>query len=219
MLNAPTTKLEYLDLSQNSINDEGGTSLALALNTNTHLKALLLAETKITKQTCNFLGTALAVNETLERLHVGDNKIENDGCIGLAEALKINTSLKSLNLYGCKIGSVGIMAMARAMEDNSALVQLNLSGNECTGDRCREAMKRMIKNNMKLKHLWLPEAASSPVITFYIKLNRVGRERLLSELDNDMIWMKALLDVHDDVAAIAYYIRANPAVVSFLNDV
>jgi Ran GTPase-activating protein (RanGAP) involved in mRNA processing and transport len=209
--------LEFLDLSQNSIKDEGGTSLALALNTNTTLKTLLLSETKVTKQTCNFLGTALAVNATLQRLNVADNKIDDDGCISLAEALKRNASLQSLNLYGSKISNVGVVAMARAMEENSSLVQLNLSGNECSGDLCREAMKSMIKDNMTLKHLWLPESASSPTITFFIKLNRIGREQLLAQLDNVKLWMQALLSAHDDVAAIHYLIRANPAVVSFLS--
>lgn len=209
--------LESLDLSQNSIGDEGGTSLALALHHNTSLKALMLAETKLTKQSCDFFATALACNKSLERLNLADNNIGNQGCAGLAEVLKINSSLKSLNLYGTKIGSVGIMAMSRAMEKNVSVVQLNLSGNEDTGGKCCQSLEKMVRENTKLMHLWLPAATSSPEITFYIKLNRIGRDQLLNELDNQQMWMKALLEVHDDVSSLLYLIRANPAVVSFLH--
>jgi Ran GTPase-activating protein (RanGAP) involved in mRNA processing and transport len=216
VLGEKNCQLESLDLSQNAIQDEGATSLALALHNNTNLKALMLAETQLTKQSCDFLATALAMNKSLERLSLADNKIGNPGCVGLAEVLKINSSLKSLNLCNTKMGSVGIMAMSRAMEKNSSIVQLNLSGNEDMGGKCRQALEKMVCNNFKLKHLWLPEAASSPNITFFIKLNRIGREQLLDELANAMLWMKALLEVHDDVSSLLYLIRANPAVVSFL---
>jgi Ran GTPase-activating protein (RanGAP) involved in mRNA processing and transport len=209
-------QLESLDLSQNTIQDDGATCLALALQTNTTLKALILSETKLTQQSCNFFAAALALNRTLERLNLADNNIGNQGCVGLAEVLKINKSMRSLNLYGIKTGSVGIMAMSRAMEENSSLFQLNLSGNEDKGGKCCQALEKMVTHNTKLKHLWLPEAASSPLITFFIKLNRIGRDQLLDELGNDWLWMKALLAVHDDVSALLYLIRANPAVVSFL---
>lgn len=216
VLGEKSCQLESLDLSQNSIQDDGATSLALALHSNASLKALMLSETKLTKQSCDFLATALAINRTLERLNLADNNIGNQGCAGLAEVLKINTSLKSLNLYGTKTGSVGIMAMSRAMEENSSIVQLNLSGNEDKGEKCCQALEKMVRNNTKLKHLWLPEASSSPNISFFIKLNRIGRDQLLDELGNEQLWMKALLEVQDDVSALLYLIRANPAVVSFL---
>ncbi|KAG7364686.1 leucine rich repeat LRR-containing protein [Nitzschia inconspicua] len=209
-------QLESLDLSQNSIQDEGGTSLALALHNNTKLKSLLLAETKVTKQTCDFFAMALAVNKTLERLSLADNILGDQGCVKLAEAIKINSSLKSLNLSWTKTASVGIMAMSRAMELNSSIVQLNLSRNKDKEGKCCQALETMVRHNTKLKHLWLPEAASSPNITFFIKLNRIGRDQLLHELANDKLWMKALLQVHDDVSSLMYLIRANPAVVAFL---
>jgi Ran GTPase-activating protein (RanGAP) involved in mRNA processing and transport len=216
VLGEKSCQLASLDLSRNSIQDDGATCLALALQTNTSLKALMLSETKLTKQSCNFFAMALADNQTLERLNLADNDIGDLGCAVLADVLKINKSMKSLNLYGIKTGSVGIIAMSRAMEENSSIFQLNLSGNEDEGKKCRPSLEKMITNNTNLKHLWLPEAASSSIITFFVKLNRIGRNQLLDELGNDQLWMKALLAVHDDVSALMFLIRANPAVVSFL---
>lgn len=207
--------LESLDLSRNTIEDEGGTSLALGLHTNKSLKALFLAETRITKSTCDFLASSLASNKSLERLNIAGNKVDDQGCLGLAAALATNRTLKSLNLYGNQIGNVGAIALSRALEVNSSLEQLNLASNSALAAKSCTALEEMVKQNMTLKHLWLPNTLPDSTITDYINLNRVGRGALLQEMDNAALWCKAILQTKDDLFALFYLIRSNPAVVTY----
>jgi Leucine Rich repeat len=207
--------LESLDVSRNSIEDEGGIRLAFGLGTNTKLKALILSETRITKATCDFLASSLVLNRSLERLIIAGNKVDDQGCLGLAEALKANNTLKSLNLYGNQIGNVGAVALSRALEVNSSLEQLNLASNRALATKSCVALEEMMAKNMTLKHLWLPNTVPDSTIANYINLNRVGRGALLQEMDNAALWCKAILHIKDDLFGLLYLIRSNPSVVTY----
>jgi hypothetical protein len=208
--------LESLDLSRNYIEEEGGTSLAIGLRTNTRLKSLFLSETRITRTTCDFFASTLTLNRSLERLVIAGNKMDDQGCLGLAEALEVNTTLKSLNLYGNQIGNVGAVALSRALEANSSLEQLNLASNRVLTMESCIALEETMKKNMTLKHLWLPNTNPDSTIPNYINLNRVGRGALLQEMDNAPLWCEAILQIKEDLFGLFYLIRSNPAVVTYI---
>lgn len=205
--------LESLDVSRNAIEEEGGTSLAIGLRTNTRLRSLILSETRITRSTIDFLASTLALNRSLERLVIAGNKVDDRNCLGLADALKVNATLKSLNLYGNHIGNEGAVALARALEVNSSLEQLNLASNHILTTKSCIALEEMMHKNMTLKHLWLPNTIPDSTIPNYINLNRVGRRTLLKETANASLWCEAIVQIKDDLFGVFYLIRSNPAVV------
>jgi len=66
--------LDFLEsLTVNSIGDEGASTLAKALESNTHLKSLFLACNGIGKEGANHIAEYVARTSTLEELRLGCN--------------------------------------------------------------------------------------------------------------------------------------------------
>jgi hypothetical protein len=206
--------LEYLNLAQNQLGDQGCKVIAAALPTNTTLKALTLAESTISDAACVDIANALALNTNLIRLNLSDNKISDTGCQALARALESNTTLERLTLFGNKVGNIGVQALAGALQGgNSTLRQLNLAGNErIIGEKPYDALAAMLHENMTLEGLWVPPADDESKIKFYLKLNRVGRRDLLRNANQVRLWANAFSSCADDLNCLFYLLRANPAV-------
>ena len=210
--------LEYLNLSQNSLRDDGVAMLASALEGNTTLKSLSLAETQITLASCAVLAASLRTNSTLQRLNIADNRIRDDGCISLANALISNSSLTSLNLCGNQIGNDGAVRLARSLGENerSALEKLNLANNHAMTHKSYDALEELVLTNYTLKHLWMPTVVPGSVIPSFIRLNRLGRKRLMQELDNAQLWVDAVKASSSDIHCLYFLVRSNPALVSWI---
>eukprot|EP00808_Paulinella_micropora_P016661 g38207.t1 len=88
-----------LDLSQNSLGDEGITHLAAALAHNTSLHTLILRDNFFGDPGCAALATALRQNKSLTELVVRCNQITDDGAACFASVLsQANRSLQLLDL-------------------------------------------------------------------------------------------------------------------------
>jgi Ran GTPase-activating protein (RanGAP) involved in mRNA processing and transport len=214
---AISSSLENLNLAQNYLQDDGCLFLASALTTNTTLKSLTLAETRLKSHAvCAALATALTENATLERLNLPDNRVRDEGCILLAGALRVNTSLKALNLFANHIGDTGAVAMAQALQENSTLEQLNLASNHGMGHPSYKALETMLETNVVLQHLWMPTILPGSTIPMFLRINKLGRKRLLQEMDNAELWCDAIKACADDIHCLYYLVRTNPTVVSWL---
>ena len=211
-------RLESLNLAHNSIFEEGVTKIALGLASNTSLKILNLSSTKINDSTCTALASALKSNLTLEDLQLTENGLGDQACMDLAEMLKTNTTLKQLNLTGNRLFDTGLISLAQSLEENSSLENLNVSFSrtnlrEYSRVDCAKAFVTMMKKNYTIKYLWLGNGIPFFEYGFYCKLNRLGRGKLLQQMDNEILWLEAVEQVKDDLPYLFYLIRANPAVV------
>ena len=107
-----------LELSNNSIDDDGAKAIA----------------------------ESLKVNTVLTRLILGGNSIGDDGAKAIAEALKDNTVLTKLSLQGDSIGVDGAKAIAEALKVNTVLTTLHLSFNSI-GDNLLNDTTKLIDAN------------------------------------------------------------------------
>ncbi|XP_068738348.1 protein NLRC3-like isoform X2 [Montipora capricornis] len=126
---AVNTSLTSLDLSQNSIGAEGGTSLSQALAVNTSLTTLDLSDSSIGADGVTSISQALAVNTSLTTLDMSHNSIGAEGATSLSQALAVNTSLTTLNLSANFIGAKAATSLSQALAVNTSLTTLNLSVN------------------------------------------------------------------------------------------
>ncbi|XP_068756016.1 NLR family CARD domain-containing protein 3-like, partial [Montipora capricornis] len=157
---AVNTSLTTLDLSRNSIGDEGATSLSQALAVNTSLTTLDLSCNSIGAEGATSLSQALAVNTSLTTLHLSHNSIGDAGATSLSQALAVNTSLTILALSGNSIGDEGAPSLSQALAVNTSLTTLHLSGNSI-GDKGATSLSQALAVNPSLSPLTLSASSIS----------------------------------------------------------
>jgi hypothetical protein len=216
-----SSALKHLTINQNAFGDDGIAMVAAGLEHNTTLISLSLAETKITEASCAVIAASLRVNTTLQRLNMADNKIKDNGGIGLAESLRANSTLTSLNVQGNELRDESALRLNDTLKTNKTLERLNLGNNpHLTPTFYRALEQTLIHDNYTLVHLWLPTTIDIVMpdctIPSMLRLNRLGRKELLDTLDDTSRWLKALNETASDIHCLYFLIRANPAVVSWL---
>ena len=148
------TFLTSLDLSRNSIADEGANSLSQALRVNTSLTSLNLFSNSICAKGANSLSQALKVTTSLTSLDLGWNSIGDEGANSLSQALTVNTSLTSVDLSKNSIGTEGTNSLSQALRVNTSLTSLNLSGNSI-GHEGANFLSQALRLNTSLTSLSL----------------------------------------------------------------
>ena len=138
--NDSTLNLEYVSIG----GDEGATSLAEALKTNTFLTTLKLRN-NIGATGATSLAEALKTNTFLTTLKLRDN-IGDKGVTSLAKALKANTSLTTLDLESSNIGDKGVASLAEALKTNTSLTVLYLWGNSIYNESV-QAIIQVLQDN------------------------------------------------------------------------
>ena len=184
------TSLTFLDLSDNSIGDEGASSLSEALRVNTSLTSLHLSCNSIGGEGASSLSEALRVNTSLTSLHLSCNSIGGEGASSLSEALRVNTSLTSLHLTWNSIGDEGASSLSEALRVNTSLTSLHLSLN-LIGDEGASSLSEALRVNISLTSLHLTwnsigdEGASSlsealrvntSLTSLHLSFNSIGDE-------------------------------------------
>ena len=118
--------LQKLDISHNSISDDGAVAFSDGLKYNISLQELNISDNKITKEGAKMIGEAIKVNKTLQKLNISDNSISNDGAAAFSDGLKYNISLQELNMSQNKITNEGAKLLAEAIKVNTTLHTLDL---------------------------------------------------------------------------------------------
>ena len=95
------------------IGDRGVMALAVALQTNTHLRTLNLNDQAVSKLGAQALGAMLKKNTHLEILSLGGNPIGLEGVKYIADGLKSNKALKGITLSRCGLGDAGAREVAK----------------------------------------------------------------------------------------------------------
>ena len=149
---AVNSTLTNLDLSENSLGDEGATSLSQALKVNSTLTNLDLRGNSIGAEGATSLAQALKVNSTLTTLDLGWNSIGAEGATSIAQALKVNSTLTNLDLGSNRIGAEGATSLSQALTVNSTLTNLDLTGNRIV-DEGATSLSQALKVNFTLTNL------------------------------------------------------------------
>ena len=159
-------KLRGINLSRNSITDEGVKHLAKALtNNNCTLDRLDLANNNITDEGVKHLAEALTnTNCKLNSLDLRTNNITDEGVKHLAEALtNTNCKLNSLDLRTNNITDEGVKHLAEALTNNNCkLNRLDLRINNITDEGVKHLAEAFtnsncILNSLRLSHDYLSD--------------------------------------------------------------
>ncbi|CAF0846053.1 unnamed protein product [Didymodactylos carnosus] len=96
-----STATTTLDISNNSISDEGAKAIAEDLKTNQTLTTLYIDGNNISSVGAKAIADALKTNQTLRILYIGGNNISGEGAIAkaIAEALR-NNKTQSTEVFG-----------------------------------------------------------------------------------------------------------------------
>ena len=123
--------LQELDLSGNTIGEEGAFIIANILAKNTAIKVLKLTRCAIPpKGVATMCKILECTNKTLERLDLGANTVSSGGARYIGEMLKSNTTMVDLNLANSTIRHPkSIRHLQEALIENKTLRSLNLSHN------------------------------------------------------------------------------------------
>ena len=148
------TNLQYLDLSLNSIGDDGAVAVAQGLKNAVSLQYLDLTGNCIGDDGAVAIAEGLRNAASLQTLKLAGNTIGDVGVAALAEGIKHLTSLQVLELKDNDIGDDGVAALAEAIEHLTSLQTLNLGGNRI-GDDGVVALTGGLKNLTSLKTLIL----------------------------------------------------------------
>jgi Ran GTPase-activating protein (RanGAP) involved in mRNA processing and transport len=139
-----TKSLTTLDLSANSITDEGVAALGNALTFNKSIRSLCLKRNKIGNDGIATVSAALVANNVLEVLDVGGNIIGDEGIGKLATVLRSSTSLLELDVSDNQIGVDGAIELSDVLRSNEKLAILNVAANNIESFgvmRIEEALK------------------------------------------------------------------------------
>lgn len=145
------SSITKLNLSLNSISNDGAEALANILKKNDTLTNLNLANNDIGDSGASFLGKSLEINNGIKTLNLGDNDIRDEGIKAIATSLEKNTTLTQLLLYMNTITDDGVQKLADALERNTSLIKLQLNQNNITSTGAKALASVLEKNKTFLE--------------------------------------------------------------------
>ena len=110
--------------------------LSVVLSQNRNLTKLVVINCSIDDDGASLMAAALEENTTL-RVLAFHNQITKAGAQALADMLRINSALKELGVLDKSMGIDGAIALIAALEDNQNLVQLRLN-KDCRPLHCEQ---------------------------------------------------------------------------------
>ncbi|XP_065919171.1 protein NLRC5-like isoform X2 [Dysidea avara] len=121
--------LQNLDISSNTIGDDGMLAISRWLRNNTTLQVLNVSNNIITSAGTKELEI---IYNVLQKLDISNNRLSDDGALDISNCLNHNSSLSDLNISLNEITDEGAIQIAKAVKSNSSLLQLDISKN-CIG--------------------------------------------------------------------------------------
>ncbi|KAI8892805.1 hypothetical protein BC833DRAFT_569771 [Globomyces pollinis-pini] len=144
------TSIELLNISRNSIGDEGLITLVNSLRKLSSLRDLNISSNSIGDKGIQYFAEHMQ-NNYLNNLILIDNQITNRGAIALARYLRHNKTLSHIYLYSNQIGDLGGLAIMNAINSNpnSFLKTLWLDYNHFSLNGCVKIIE-VFKSNLLL---------------------------------------------------------------------
>ena len=113
--------LKYLDISCNSIGDDGISAISDGLHVNTMLVQLVARRCEFFSKGAENVAKMLQSNKTLKYLDISGNHIEDDGAVAVTCSIQINTTLTELMLHECKFHFQGLESVSKMLMINKSL--------------------------------------------------------------------------------------------------
>lgn len=123
----PNSPFVTIDLSFNTIKNQGAKAIAVYLTQTLSLERLNLRGNNISEVGASKIAQALYGQSTLKHLDLSCNPIGDEGVSKIAETLLGNNSLTSLNIGNTDMGQVALVKIATALNINETLANLNLT--------------------------------------------------------------------------------------------
>ncbi|CAB9506719.1 expressed unknown protein [Seminavis robusta] len=155
------------------------------------------------------------------------------GCLGgmkgaktISEMIRVNTSLKSLELHLRSRteddDEEGIRELSKALGRNKTLAKFQLHGatNRTGSLETRNIFLQMLESNYALKsgvQVFHP-GFLRPENELYLRLNQVGRGRLLLNGLAKREWVDTLIKVRQDLDCLFYFLSTNPSLCNTVGD-
>ncbi|XP_070705996.1 dynein regulatory complex subunit 5 [Pempheris klunzingeri] len=120
------SKLETLNMCDNTIRGPGAKAIAHALSKNSTLLSLNLRLNRLRDEGGQAIGKALLNNSTLLHLHLGGNEVTGLTAIALSKVLVQNNTIRSINLSCNNLGVDGGKALEEAMSHNTSVTECDI---------------------------------------------------------------------------------------------
>ena len=147
------SRLKYLNISHNKVNDEATNKLASALTTNPLLEHLKLSNCELSELQIIGIVKALSEKESfLMFLDISHNTITNNESDEISSVVINNPLLEHLNLAHCKLSELQLISILKALRKTSLLKFLDVSHNELSREAANE-ISSVIVNNRSLQYL------------------------------------------------------------------
>eukprot|EP00731_Ephydatia_muelleri_P004484 Em0002g660a len=146
------TKLETLDLKNNTIDNKRASCLGMMLKENNTLKVLNLGGCGLQPEGLEEVIKGVQVNTMLETVDLSGNTIDNKTASCLGMMLKENNTLKKLDLDGCGLQPEGLEEVIKGVQVNTKLETLVLSWSTIDNETA-SCLGMMLKENNTLKEL------------------------------------------------------------------
>ena len=147
-----STAMQRLDLSNNSISDDGVATIINSLKMNTSLQELNLKHNKITDRGIHLISEAIKMTRTLQKIYLCANEISDDGVAAISDSLKLNRSLVELDIGDNNITDKGAKLIFEAIQVNTTVQKLMLDHNKISNDGAA-AISDCLKINNSLQEL------------------------------------------------------------------
>ena len=145
--------LQRLDLSNNTLSDDGAVIISDGLKNNNTLLELNISHNNITNKGIKNITESIQVNTTLKELNLSRNILSDDGVAAFSDGLKYNISLQELNISHNKITDEGAKMISEAIKVNKTLQKLDISHNSISDDGAGAISDGLKKCNISLQQL------------------------------------------------------------------
>ena len=142
--------LQKLDLSNNTLSDDGAVTIGDGLKYNNTLLELNISHNNITNKGTMNITEAIQVNTALKRLDISNNILSDDGATAISNCLKCNSCLLELYISHTGITNKGTKEIADAIQINSTIQNIDISKNYITIEGLVYFMEA-VKNNCTLQ--------------------------------------------------------------------
>jgi Ran GTPase-activating protein (RanGAP) involved in mRNA processing and transport len=200
--------LKHLDLGGNQkIGFSGAIAIAEGV---TYLEHLDLRNTRLGVIGANAISQMLKKNTSLKSLNLSRNNIGDEGCALLIDGLAKNAGLRTLSLSMCSITKKGAIYLGHHLPGMEVIKHIFLYQNPIDEDGSM-ALLEGLKKNMSLIDFGLEKRCmpSCEELSFYLKLNRVGRRVLREHFIPDALW-PTIFARAKSADAIFYLLREKP---------
>ena len=126
------TTLQKIDISSNSIADDGAAAISntIKFNTSNSLQELNISRNNITNNGIRVLAEVIEINSTLQNIDISKNHISTEGLLHFMEVVKNNCTLQVVNITHNNVTRSGFTSIKQCTENLQHPIQIYASWNE-----------------------------------------------------------------------------------------